>query len=171
MPLTSLTPSVILSGAKIPICHPRAQRRILIGIFAKSKFCGVQLQCNETKQNRRRRDLRWVFSKSAQPLLHFFVDRRGRLSLHYVLCAGSVSETVCRSRSPRQDPSLRSRMTGGAFAVLPRFISQLTAKYPLCKTSTRSVALRPPLAQDDTRGGRCAAPMMTFEGNEKTPHK
>ena len=93
MPLTLLTPSVILSGAKIPICHPQVQRRILIGIFAKSKFCGVQLQCNETKQNRRRRDLRWLYETSAQPLLHFFVDCRERLSLHYVLCAGSVSET------------------------------------------------------------------------------
>ena len=74
------TPSVILSGAKIPIGHPRASsplprffaslendrewaapRRILIGIFAKSKFCGSRMRilqlvakkAHRSKQNRK----------------------------------------------------------------------------------------------------------------------
>ena len=62
-------PSVILNEAKIPICHPCVQRRILIGIFAESKFC--RAECPQADKERRKtasathgsaqRDLQTVF--------------------------------------------------------------------------------------------------------------
>ena len=72
--------SVILSGAKIPICHPRAQRRILIEIFAKSKFCGSRMRCqaHRSKQNRRRRDLCRFLTRRLQKL-HSIVICKGEV--------------------------------------------------------------------------------------------
>jgi len=171
MPLTSLTPE----------CHPERSKNPNLSSSSAAKdldwdFCEVEvlrsavaMQRNEAKppQAGSAMGLRDVCSafvaffswtvEDVFPYIMFFVQAAcqkpaqiplapprsfaARLGLSFLSAAKNLAPNAC------------SRMTGGAFAVLRRF-----AFATLCKTSTRSVALRPPLAQDDTRGGGTPRP-------------
>ena len=98
------------------------------GFHTESKFCRTQQ--SEVAQNRRRRDLRWVFSMSAQPLLHFQSDPN---RLH---SNASLRRKACHK--PLGDPFL-----GRAQHALPRRFCAVPRYFAIhCKTPLHYAKLR-----------------------------